>query len=484
MKACSEPVFLLLLFTALSSGPYAPCQETQSGGEAPRKEEDPLVKASRAFEDQKLDEALEHAKKAEEEHPEKQEVFMLLGKIYLAQAAGIERYTGFAGYFRRDLLGEAEEYFRRVLKMDSGHAMARNHLAFTLLLLKNVPAARDQAEEVLRSHPDDTYAHYLIGEIQLLLEDAAGAESSFRASLGSDPASAEARAGLIRAFTEQGKREEARDNLVGLLKERPGLPGALSLAYDIYEPYDLLEDAAALYEAILAIAPGRLDTRFQLSSVYYRLGRFEQSGRAFDRVLAADPEHEGALYYKGCLMIKNGDWKAARMLLERSARREGDYFSYALDQMHMIALRLADDGEWDRAFECFDALLDINPSDSMALSNKALALSKAGRSDDAETAYRELLEREPWDSSYVNNYALHLLGKGKTSEGLAMLAKAVEIDGNLDAVENLGAFYYYGEGNLEKAERYLKQVLGSAPDRTKSLVLYEFIKTRRDSGHD
>jgi len=147
-------------------------------------------------------------------------------------------------------------------------------------------------------------------------------------------------------------------------------------------------------------------------------------------------------------------------------------------------LRHANEHDFDPALAVLDTILTLDPSYIPVLSDKALSLSKSGRSNEADAAFQDLMRREVWDTSFVNNYALHLLGTGRTKEGLAMLEKAIGIDGNIDSLENLGAYHHYIKNDSERASHYFNRVLDSDPERTKALVLKELIKLKAYRGQD
>jgi len=107
----------------------------------------------------------------------------------------------------------------------------------------------------------------------------------------------------------------------------------------------------------------------------------------------------------------------------------------------------------------------------------ALFIAQFSRGD--HRAFREAgnraLELNPNDADTLANFGLHLMGTGRIGDALAMLEKAVEMDGNLDALENLGSYHYYIEGNGAAAAPFFMKVLESEPERTKSLILHERI---------
>ena len=471
--------FCLFFFFSLLFpwGATARTVQAEQGGEA-----DLISRARACFEASRYDEALALAKKAEEKDPDRPALLFLLGRIYLAQATGIRELTGFAGYFRRDLLGEAEEYFRKALRRAPSNGEIGNHLAFTLVLLHNLPAARDQARAVLEKDPRNAYASYLLGEIDLLEERPGTAAKRFESALSMDPGMADARKGLVRALTESGKREEAAVALMELARRQPDDPDLVNLSYGIYESADRLDEAVRLYETLLDLLPRRTDLRFRMGAVYYRLGKYEKADACFEAILRVDPEQEGALYYRGLRLLREKRYDEAAEAFQHAARREGDFFSACLDALHRIALTLAGLGKYDDALRLFDRVLSLNPSDTTVLFNKALTLSKAGLTDRADEAFKELVERDPWDSSFVNNFALHLMGSGRTKKGLAMLEKAAAMDGNVDALENLGSYFYYRAGRPDKADPYFLRVLAVAPTRTKSLVLHALIHAEAPGG--
>ncbi|MHC4943367.1 MAG: tetratricopeptide repeat protein [Planctomycetota bacterium] len=445
---------------------------------------DPLTQANRLLEEDRPDEAMEFAKQAEAEMPGDIETWVTLGKVYLAQGAKINRETGFAGLFRRDLFGEAEENFRKALEMDPGHLDARNNLAFTLCVLKNLPAASDQIDYVLERDPVNVYAHYLRGEVALLRDSFEEADSAFRKVLEIDPDFLDARAGLIETLTVMEKRKEAGEEVKKLLEQAPDLPDIIALAVDVYEPAELLEDAVLLYESLLDLVPKRVDLRFQLGKTQFRLERLTEAEALFEEVLAAEPEHEGALYFQGILASRGRDWSRAAERFNNILTRGGDYFIAAVYQLHYIAQTRANEGELEAAAIELDRILRYDPANSAVLADLALTLSQAGKQEEADDAYEKLIATEPWNSSYVNDYALHLMGSGRIDSGLAMLKKSAEIDQNPDALENLGAYYYFITGEMERAEPFFQRVLENDPERAKSLVLLESIKFERSLGGD
>ncbi len=451
------------------------CQAEKGAIDSNRLEEKPISRAKDLYEENRLEEALEYARQAQKTAPEKADTWMVMGKIYLAQATPYKRNLGFEGLFRRELLGEAETAFRRAIELDPLNVEAMNHLSFILYAFRNIPGARDQLKKSLEIDPESSYACYLLAEIDLLQDRTEESVLGFRRSIQIDPDFIDAWSGLIRALVAENRLKEASESVNRLMNRDPELPECLAFAYIIFEDQDLLDDAVSLYQSLLNIAPERVDLRFQLGEASFRLGRKSLAEESFDSVLAVEPAHQGALYFKGCLLFGKGLLNEACVFFAQAARLEGGYQPDAINSLHFVALRFAEEYSFELAINILDTVLEHDPFNCTALSDKALALSKCGMSEDADAVYNQLLKLKPWESSYANNYALHFFGTGRAKQGLKMLDKAINIDGNTDATENAGSYYYYVLPDTEKAKTYFSLVLEADPERTKALVLNELL---------
>ena len=410
--------------------------------------------------------------------------WILLGKVYLGQAGAIRGLTGFEGMFRQDLLFQAAESFRNALKRDPSSFSAGDHLAFTLFLRNDLSGARKEAEAVLGKHPGDGYAPYLIGEADIRLGRADSALEMFRRSFGNDPGMIDALSGEVRALVALGKADEARGPLMDLARKDPMCPEICDLAFSLFEKKERYLDAAALYRGLLALAPGRQDILFRLAVVEYDLDQLDSSMGRLEEILSRNPLNEGAAYFRGLIFEKRRHFDDAVKSYLSVLSVQGRYFESIVYRLRALAYAKAFSGRLEEAVAIYGRLTALLPFDTTLHANKALALAQCGRIKEAEKTYRRILEIAPRDSRVLNDYALFLMGIGRISEGLENLEKAYAEDGNLDSCENLGAYYYYVRGDLDRAAHYFNLVLRADPFREKSLVLSEGIMRRRAAEED
>jgi len=443
-------------------------------------EDDALSQAIRLLAENRLGEALEYAKQAEESSPEKIETWIILGKIYLNQGTDIRFHIGFPDLFRRDLFGMAEENFRKALQMDPLSLDAKNHLSFTLFLLKNIPAAEDEARQTLKEHPENAYAHYLLGKAQVEYGKISDSIPHFQAALTHNAEMLDARISLIKALVAVERRPDAAAEVLELSKIYVNYPELSQLAQSIYESDELYNDALGFYDALLAMDSERMEIRYRLGWVLYCLNRMEEAEKVFDDLLAAEPMHERALYQKGYLRLKEGKHEEAYALFKRVLEQDSEFSDYVETHLQYLVQRKVKDGDYEGAIEIMDFVLQHNPYNIIVMADRALTLSNWNQVKEADAAYEELIQLGSWDSSFFNDYALHLMGTQRTEAGLAMLQRAIDIDENIDSLENLGAYYYFNTNHLEKAEGYLQKVVIQDPERSKALILLESIGLQRE----
>jgi tetratricopeptide (TPR) repeat protein len=134
-----------------------------------------------------------------------------------------------------------------------------------------------------------------------------------------------------------------------------------------------------------------------------------------------------------------------------------------------VADSLARDGRFDSSLATYDAAVAIEPNDERAVFNRALTLSLAGRGVDA---MRALLKRWPDRADMLNNVALVELGWGHRDEARALLERAVELDGAVDARENLAQMLLENDPpDAAAALPLLDAVLAENPKRDRALEL-------------
>ena len=146
----------------------------------------------------------------------------------------------------------------------------------------------------------------------------------------------------------------------------------------------------------------------------------------------------------------------------------------AIDPSNLLALfnkALALDNleEFDEAISYYNRVLVIDPTDIDALYNKGLALDNLGKPDEAISYYDAVLEIDPTDIDALYNKGLALDNLGKPDEAISYYNKVLALDPN-----DVDALYYKGFaldrlGKYSEAITYYDRVLAINPNDTDAL---------------
>jgi tetratricopeptide (TPR) repeat protein len=105
-----------------------------------------------------------------------------------------------------------------------------------------------------------------------------------------------------------------------------------------------------------------------------------------------------------------------------------------------LAVTLIDSGEYSRAIQQCQAILDVNPDSAAAYRNWGMAYYEQGELGEALERYQRSLEIEPENAGAMASAGGILAQMGRVDEGVEMLHRALGIDPkNEIARQNLGA---------------------------------------------
>ncbi|WP_437650789.1 protein kinase domain-containing protein [Sorangium sp. So ce362] len=191
-------------------------------------------------------------------------------------------------------------------------------------------------------------------------------------------------------FLDHARAAEALEAILGIDGAHEGSLAALGRHYRALERW---EDVVALYERHLGIVPDdrrREELLLAMGRVLLeQIGSPERASKAYERVLAIDPHHAGALESLAHVRAATGDAAAALSAIEslaasaKTAESRGDLWIRA-------AKMLEEKGDRDGAIERYKMALDAQPQNAGASS--ALRAAYLARGD--ATSAVELIARE------------------------------------------------------------------------------------------
>lgn len=162
------------------------------------------------------------------------------------------------------------------------------------------------------------------------------------------------------------------------------LPAAIRQAYGLLEK-GLVDDAIRAFEQFLGSNPQSLEGKLGLAIAYQRRGRNDDAWNAYNQVLSRDPNNQTALKAVGEMGVYKQEWQA-------------------------------------RGIEALTVLLDSNPNNITARSQRALLLGYQGRFPEALADYQLLLANNPAGETILGAAQIYTYS-GDYQQGLALFKR-------------------------------------------------------------
>lgn len=261
---------------------------------------------------------------------------------------------------------EADKYFSALkAHVEFDPEMIARH-AQVIFNMGDIARAATMTRRALRRSSGDAKLQLQLGKIYAVQERFQAAEEQFRAAIAVDPDNIEAKRRLALALQHSGKEAE---------------------------------EAELLVKEVVAAAPDDLQAWLQLGALFANLdNRYEDAEAAFARALEIDPTSSSALHNYGLLKRFQGDLVGAEKYLKKACEEhpsEAD-FPFSLGICYLFIEDI------EKALECFERAIQLNPKKKPAHVYKAFALFHLGRFDEAWREYEYRLDlKELQDANYA-----------------------------------------------------------------------------------
>jgi tetratricopeptide (TPR) repeat protein len=191
-------------------------------------------------------------------------------------------------------------------------------------------------------------------------------------------------------------------------------------------------------DTIKQMAAMTVEQAIQLAAACVQGGRLADAESLCRQVLAAQPDHAGALYQLGTLILGQSRPQEALELLQRAADLQPGSAACRCDLG--VVYRLL--GRLDMAVASYRQALTLQPDLAAAHANLGEVLAHLRRFDEAVSSYRRALELQPEDAETLNNFGNALQKKGRAEEALEALRRALVLKPDyVEAFYNLGLAY-------------------------------------------
>jgi TolB-like protein/Tfp pilus assembly protein PilF len=199
----------------------------------------------------------------------------------------------------------------------------------------------------------------------------------------------------------------------------------------------------------LALDPDLAEAHAARGLALTQSGKFDESRVAFDTAIRLDPQLVDAYLFYGRACFENGRLDEAAGLLEQARRVRPEIYQTAslLGMVYLALDRPQDSEDTNRqALDVIDQHLRLNPDDSRAVYQGAVALARLGEHKVARQWAERALSMDPEEPPVLYNVACAYAVLGETDKALDLLEKMgdglqgyhdwIEHDSDFDALRN------------------------------------------------
>jgi tetratricopeptide (TPR) repeat protein len=326
-------------------------------------------------------------------------------------------------YQRQDKKREAAELFNLAVSTTSDFE-ALSTAGLGLAQCEDYAGAVRALEKARLLRPDSVSVAYNLA----LAHFKSGDFHSARDALGTVPV----RAGsedvdliFLRGQIKQALKEDGGEDMAQACRLSPGSEHFCTEAGLALIREERLQEAQTLLQAGLEKSESSPNLLSALGLAQFRLGKYAEAIRTYQRVLDKNPEADDAREGLAFLLYIAGNLSQARRVTEEGLKRPGSDFY--LSQIHAMVLFRLSSEEWDEALVSVNRALEKNPQFAPSYFLRGKIAMERGQ---LEGALRDFERAAQLDSKYALPHykiAQILLRLGKSAEADAARKKFFEL---------------------------------------------------------
>lgn len=190
------------------------------------------------------------------------------------------------------------------------------------------------------------------------------------------------------------------------------------------------ENALRYFERARALEADNKDAHMGIGHACFALKRYDDSKRAYERVLFCDAQNGKALFALGNLSAQTG--QAAEAVRYYGRAREAG-FEHTLMYARMFAI-YRDCGEWDAALAAVNRAIALSPMTSALYVGKLLLLLARNRLPEAEETLEDMRALFADSAVVAQMEARYLLSTGREEEALDRARAFAQREGNIRGI--------------------------------------------------
>jgi tetratricopeptide (TPR) repeat protein len=266
-------------------------------------------------------------------------------------------------------------------------------------------------------------------------------------------------------FYQAGARTAATKELMRAAELGPREAGPHIFLGMNYFAGNFFTRAEKEFQRAIQLDPGSSEARLGLVRTFDKMGKSHQGLPVLEEVLRSSPDHPEALFFRGRILYRRGEFAAAADDLRRAAVA----IPANVEAHYHLGLALMKLNRTAAAVDAFEAAIDRDPGHLGARQNLAIVLRRSGATaaaDRAEQEFRRLREEKDraLQALAFRDKAVAAYNSEKYQEALEEFQRIVSINpDDSQAVVYLGSTHL-AMGDREAARLHLERGLRLDPE--------------------
>ena len=228
--------------------------------------------------------------------------------------------------------------------------------------------------------------------------------------------------------------------------------------------------AARIYKNLIMEDPKNLDYKMQLGNLYVKAGKDDQALTIFNQVKRADTENLDALVAISGIFRRQKKYEESVAVLEQALVVCEDDSKSRAKISYNLGFTYRQMGNLDDAINCFEEVVEENPSDVLANNHLGAIYALKGKHAKAIEAYNRGLKYDPNHPVLQFNIAKSYSEIGENQKALSFYEGALRAKpGWTEAIEAY-ADLLLGENKVSEADNAVTQALELYPEDVKMLT--------------
>jgi tetratricopeptide (TPR) repeat protein len=376
-------------------------------------------------------------------------------------------------------IDEAIEHYRKALEIKPDYPDAHNNLGIALASCGRIGEAIEHYEKALEINPDYAIAYNNLGIALANCGRDVKAMAHFRKALEIDPDYAEAQADLGKVLARRGLTNEAILCYERALRLKPGFASAHNGLGNLLSDLGRADEAERHFQKALEIDPNFAEAHNNLGTILNRRGRVDEAAAEFQRAIQLKPGFAQAHANLGMTLNSRGRIDEAEAEFRKALELKPDFAEVHgnLGAILYLQDKLAE------AIVHFQKHVELDPTSEIARRNFALAVGRLRGPPAALAHWRWWIDFYPDDAGLLRSAAWQLAAGADASlrngkEAVELALRAVDLTGEQEPVA-LGtlAAAYAESGRFPEAVQTARRAADLATQQKKP-ELAESIKTK------